>query len=508
MASITRQKNGRKTIQFVGADGRRRSVRLGKATMRTAEAVKVRVEHLVAASISGHSLDAETLRWLAGLDSQLYDRLVAVGLVARRESATQNSLRTFCDTYIKSRTDASARTRHNLQIAADSLAKFFGPDRELPTITAGEAKDWERWLAQEGGRKGGPLSMNSVRGYVKKVKQLFNAAIDYKLIDSNPFKKLVGSIVANKERQFFVTPEMSQRVLEFCPDAEWRLLFAFCRWAGLRNPSETLNMRWEYIDWERNRMAVRSPKTDAHGIRFRDVPIFPELRPHLEAAFELAEVGAEFCIMQYRSQDKNMRTRFQKIVRRAGYEPWPRLFQNLRATRETELMEEFPAHVACDWIGNSTAVAMEHYAQTTDAHFEKAVQKAVQYGAERDRETLHSSAAQDRKTCENSTFPQTRKGSEYPREDSNLQPLAPEASGQSAERSSRHRVVADANRVVLSVVLFCFLVLILVRSDAGTTPSEAIRLGKTCRRRGSRRQRRFRRSGRRMSCVGHGWVGC
>ena len=36
-------------------------------------------------------------------------------------------------------------------------------------------------------------------------------------------------------------------------------------------------------------------------------------------------------------------------------------------------MEIDPAHVVCGWIGNSEAVALKHYLQVTDAHFEKAV---------------------------------------------------------------------------------------------------------------------------------------
>ena len=47
MASITREANGRRTVQFVGADGKRRSIRLGKVSQRSAEGVKVRIEALV-----------------------------------------------------------------------------------------------------------------------------------------------------------------------------------------------------------------------------------------------------------------------------------------------------------------------------------------------------------------------------------------------------------------------------------------------------------------------------
>ena len=44
MASITNESGGRRTIQFVGSDGKRRSVRLGKVSKRTAEAINARME--------------------------------------------------------------------------------------------------------------------------------------------------------------------------------------------------------------------------------------------------------------------------------------------------------------------------------------------------------------------------------------------------------------------------------------------------------------------------------
>ncbi len=48
-----------------------------------------------------------------------------------------------------------------------------------------------------------------------------------------------------------------------CPDTQWRLLVALCRYGGPRCPSEHLRLRWEDIDWERGRMIVDSPKNRA-----------------------------------------------------------------------------------------------------------------------------------------------------------------------------------------------------------------------------------------------------
>ncbi len=126
-------------------------------------------------------------------------------------------------------------------------------------------------------------------------------------------------------------------------------------------------------------MLVHSPKTEHHpGGESRWAPIFPELRPHLTEAFEQAEPGTEHVITHCRSAKQNLRTQMIRIIRRAELEPWPKLFQNLRSTRETELAETCPMHVVCAWIGNSRAVAAKHYLQVTDEHFRKAAQNPPQ----------------------------------------------------------------------------------------------------------------------------------
>jgi hypothetical protein len=50
MATIGSDPNGRKRILFVAGDGTRKTIRLGKASMRQAETFKVKVEDLVGAA--------------------------------------------------------------------------------------------------------------------------------------------------------------------------------------------------------------------------------------------------------------------------------------------------------------------------------------------------------------------------------------------------------------------------------------------------------------------------
>jgi hypothetical protein len=69
----------------------------------------------------------------------------------------------------------------------------------------------------------------------------------------------------------------------------------------------------------------------------------------------------------------NLRTTFEKLIRRAGLQTWPRLFRNLRASYETDLVQNHPIHVVTAWVGNTPRIALGHYLQTLEADFEKAI---------------------------------------------------------------------------------------------------------------------------------------
>src|SRR4051812_19109956 len=88
MASISSTPDGRRTVQFVAADGKRRSVRLGKIPMKTAQEVQRRIEFLSAAKGSGTAPDTDTVKWLASIGDELHAKLAGVGLVEARVSRT------------------------------------------------------------------------------------------------------------------------------------------------------------------------------------------------------------------------------------------------------------------------------------------------------------------------------------------------------------------------------------------------------------------------------------
>jgi integrase len=371
MASISRDPSGRRIIQFVAVDGKRKSIRLGKVSQRIADEIKVKVEALAATAVAGMSMDTETARWLAGIGDELHNKLASVGLVQPRNHADLK-LGEFIDSYINGRPDVKASTRTSCRLSRNRLVAFFGADRSIRDITEGDADAWLVFLRTK------QYAPATVGRTVKHARQFFRAAVRRKLIAENPFQEIKAPSQANDTREFFVTREIAAKVLDACPDAEWRLIFALSRFGGLRCPSELLNLEWSDVHWDKDRFRVRSPKKEHledGGERW--VPIFPELRPYLEEMFDRAEAGTVFVVNRFRDAKSNLRTQFMRILRRAGVKPWQRLFQNLRSSRETELVEVYPLHVVCEWIGNSARVAEAHYLQVTEDHYRRAAKSGA-----------------------------------------------------------------------------------------------------------------------------------
>ena len=153
-------------------------------------------------------------------------------------------------------------------------------------ITPADADHWRKAISENGDRRK-PLAVATVVKRVHVTKCIFSRARRWKLVPENPFEHLRAGPQSNPDRAFYVRPEVAQRIIDQCPFPQWKAIIALSRFAGLRCPSEIVELRWGDIDWKRSLMTVRSPKTAAHdGHAVRIVPITPELRPILQALFD------------------------------------------------------------------------------------------------------------------------------------------------------------------------------------------------------------------------------
>ena len=390
MASISDDPNGRRRIQFVAPNGSRKTIRLGKCDRKSAEAITRHVEQLLAAKIGGQPIPRSSATWLTEIGSELRDKLAAVGLIEPSRSLPESAMGEFLTTYMAKKTDIKPASLLAVEQVVRNLNEFFGVDRALTSITAGDAEDFKRWLSTEarsrgaGRNKSTGLSPATVAKRLQRCSAIFGDALKRKIITENPFAGIKQPKGTNSARQAYIAVEVIEQLIEQSPSVEWRLLLAMSRYLGVRVPSEPFSMTWDCVDWERNRIRVPSPKTAVHGKDFRMVPMLPEVKRHLEETFNQAPEGAIHVFHHLRERDSvkfaekgfwmnlNLRQPLLRMLARAGIKPWPRLWHNLRASAQTDLANRFPIHVVCEWLGNTKAVAQEHYLQVTDAHFERA----------------------------------------------------------------------------------------------------------------------------------------
>lgn len=377
MASIARSTNGTRRILFMAPDGARPTIRLGKVSQRAAESVKNRVEQLLEAQFLNRPMEGDLAQWVAGLDPRMSKKLADVGLIPDPQQKPASMLGPFLRTHLDGRADLKPATKIVRGQVVRDLTEFYGDARDVRSILPGHADDFKQWLV------GRNLASTTIHKRLQVARSFFHAMRRRKLIEENPFEGVKAAATGIKDRQRFVTRDEIAQVTDACPDHHWRTIVGLSRYGGLRCPSEVLSLRWQDVDWDNGRVVVTSPKTEHHaGKATRTIPLFPELRPILAEAFDLAADGAQYVVDErFRKaaigpagwMNANLRTTFGKIVRRAGLQPWPRLFHNLRASRETELVENFPVQVVTNWLGNTPKVAMQHYLMTTDEHFARAL---------------------------------------------------------------------------------------------------------------------------------------
>ncbi len=370
MASLSKDgKNGWRILFVCPTTKKRPTIRTGKCSKKAAETARNMVENLVEAKQLGQPINQQTAAWLESITgTPLRERLAKVGLC---EATTATLLGEFLDGFIeqhKQRGDVAESTLTVWGHTVRNLKDFFGIDKPLRSITPEDADNWNAWL-----KANEDLAENTIRKRCQFAKRFFNVAVRRKLVERNPFKTLVGTTVPVPERQFFVERDVIDDLLAECPAAEHRLMLLFARYLGVRVPSEIVPLKWSDVNWKTMQIIVTSPKTKRHpGGHERVVPIFPEVAVELQRAWDSAPEGAVWVFPSMRSAEKNQGTWLTRAILRTGRQPWPRLWVALRASRATELVNEFPSHVCAAWLGHTEAIANQHYRMVTSEHIERA----------------------------------------------------------------------------------------------------------------------------------------
>lgn len=373
-------------IEYSQNQYERKSFSLGRLTDRQAHDVFKHFDELLRAKKVNQMPAIETNAWLEGISDRLFRRLTELGLiihpVRRNAIESEHLIGQFTRRYIDQMESAADRTKNNYEQTRSWLLKHFDEERPLITITPQDMKRWQETLKASASLK----SIPNRNKHVQRAKTFFRAAVNDRILQQSPAailrqEKLPGGRRIDRAREFFVDATLTAKVLDGLESNRWRLIFALLRYQGLRR-CEVFALNWNHINWKAKRIAIHSPKTG-----YRECPLFPEVLPYLDEEWGLAidradraGVSRDDCgpVVRWSGTKESltglMVTRVGQILGKEAV--WPKILQQLRSTRRTELDEIFPMHVVCEWLGHDDETARRHYQQVTPDHWEKAVRVA------------------------------------------------------------------------------------------------------------------------------------
>lgn len=302
--------------------------------------------------------------WVENLDNKLHERLAALGLVPKRPD--QVTLTELYNRWLDYPVDRKENTLLNHRTAFNRVMDFFPPNLCVGKITEEDALRFKKFLQA---RNYAPAT---ITGVFRKLSGWFTIGKKLGLVSGNPFESVKCDPMENESRKFYVKPEWYPKLIEACPSQSWRTLITLARIGGLRVDSETSALRWTDVDFGNNLLTVRSPKTERYpGKDKRIIPLFPELRTELQRQHNERDGESDYVLPNFRS--KNSRQQMFRIVYKAGLTPWDKLFNNMRASREMDLLEAFPAHVVSAWMGHSIQTERKHYVFAREEDYIKGV---------------------------------------------------------------------------------------------------------------------------------------
>ncbi len=367
MASLQerKRKNGKSAyiVQFM-LDKQRRSVFLdAKYPKRVAKEVSFYVDELAKSTEFGLTPERRVLSWLEELDDDLKQRLRRAGLLSERDFISIADLikRYFEAESSKLRPSSVVNKKNRRRRIAEVLDFSNSANALTPSEVARLKIELSKTFAQA-----------TCTGMLRVLSCVYAWGKTLGIVDKNPFEDVPKGSDVNKSREYYVPMDVYFKVLEHCRDQTERTLWALYRIGGLRR-GEAFELRWEDIDWETNRMKVRSPKTENVGKDHRIIPLFQLLKDELEKLRKLTQKPETGRVITSMSPVTIYQI-FKRTVSKAGVPVWDRLFQNLRSSRANEIYREFGELKESAWIGHSTSVALGHYLHILDSDYDIASQ--------------------------------------------------------------------------------------------------------------------------------------
>jgi integrase len=366
-------RSGTYVIQFFDLEGIRRTLRTGVTDRQGAEHIRWHIDNLLAARRAGIPAPAATAEWLGRIDAQFRGKLEALGLVEPRAERRVPTLRGLIDEFIEyQKPRVKPQTLKVLHQATRRLLTCLKADTPIDRIAPGDAdKVYQAFKSQ--------LAQSTANKHVAIVRSIFNFACEREYIAKNPFRHIRGlQVIGDSERKQYIPTDEVRQLLDKIPDLELQLVIVLARWCGLRIPSEIRELRWRDVLWDKNRIVIRSPKTEHHaGKDVRTPRLFGIVRRYLKAVRRLRP-DAKPDDYVFRSAVRNDPYWLICLYcRKQGIKLWTKFFVNLRLSCDIDLSGLVPPHVCEAWLGHTERVANTHYRIVTEDYYYLPLRKLI-----------------------------------------------------------------------------------------------------------------------------------
>jgi len=217
----------------------------------------------------------------------------------------------------------------NNRVAANLLLAFFGNKKDISEITLIDGENFVDHLKSKGYA---PATISRV---IRRTIAFFKFAQKSKVLVDNPFSGIKLMKQTYPARMQFIDLTTFLKVLDHCPNTQWKLIVSLAR-IGIRIPSEYFGLTWDSVNWDKNTITVRSPKTKAiEGRVFRELPISPEIKKLLQEVLNNAPKDEKIIFPTVLTL-ANLRRELTKIIQKADVPVWRKLFHSLRYSRLCE----------------------------------------------------------------------------------------------------------------------------------------------------------------------------
>lgn len=364
MASISTNKTSgiRRIIVQVG--DHRRTIGIGLMRMKSAIWLRDLAQDLADCVALGKAIDPDLVEKVRRLSPDIHDQLSRVGLV--RGIKRRINLSDVLARFIVGRKMNDGTIKCYLKVITNLKSQFTGA---FSDIGPDEAQAFQTYLKNT-------YAAATASRRIKACRTIWQWAIENDLGRENPWKGVKAGSQTNSARKEYVPAETVKGLIDIADD-EMKLVLSLSRFCGLRVPSEIKSLRWEDIDLREGTMRISSVKTMHHqGHEERYIPIFHQARAIIEKMHK-----GQGDITSGMLSTNTLRKRLLDLCKKAGVKPWKKLWHNMRASCETDLMSDHDSHVVAKWLGHSMAIAEKHYLTVPPKELEKATRQRAHAGA-------------------------------------------------------------------------------------------------------------------------------